>query len=629
MKTWSRRSFLKSSVAAGAALAMGRFVTGCGPALATGVTRPQLTQLSGSVIDLQIAAMRLRVAGRYAHATTINAGIPGPELRLKEGQEVTLRVHNGLREDSSIHWHGLLLPPEMDGVPGVSFKGIEPGTTFEYRFPIRQSGTYWYHSHSGFQEQTGIFGPLIIDPKEPGAHRYNRDVTIVLSDWTYENPYRILSNLKGYAGYYNYQRRTLENLEAEGEEMGGKAAIADRFAWDQMRMDSTDISDVTGATYTYLMNGRSPDERWTTPFSKGERLRLRFINASAATFFDVRIPGLPMTVIQTDGVDVEPIETDEFRVAVAETVDVLVEPTHRAHTIFAEAMDRSGFACGLLASEPGATALIPERRKRPLLTMDDMGMDHGSGGHGGHGAPSAPSGHGAGATSKTHAPAGAVTAPSSADRHAGHTSGATPSKAAGEASAHAAHGASETPVAECAAAVAVIGRHERKGHGAGNSMVAEVARSRVAEPGVGLRDAPWRVLTYSQLRRAHAGPVQPPPSREIVLHLTGNMERYMWSFDGVQYYPEMPDIELEKGERVRFVLWNDTMMAHPIHLHGMFFELEVGACERNPLKHTVNVQPAERTSFLVTAEEVGRWAFHCHILYHMEAGMFRVVRVLP
>lgn len=572
----TRRTFLAKTGKAAGAVLLGRFVTGCAT---TGVLTPPRRTLSvvdGRTIDLHISETRLAVAGQSAVATTVNGGIPGPEIRLREGQDITLRVSNALDEDTSIHWHGLLVPPEMDGVPGVSFPGIPPATTFEYRFPVRQSGTYWYHSHSGFQEQTGIYGPLIIEPREPEPYDYQREFTIVLSDWTFENPHRVLANLKRYGGYYNFQRRTLANLGDEGP-----GALADRLSWARMRMDASDISDVTGATYTFLMNGLSPDENWRGLFGPGERLRLRFINASAATYFDVRIPGLPMQVIQADGMPVVPVETDEFRLAIAETLDVIVEPTGTAHTIFAEAMDRSGHARGTLATGPEATAPVPSRRPRPLLTMADMGMDHGDMPGMDHG----------GMHSTQHGQASGELDPA------------------------------------CRENLDVVARHDDDGHGAGNAMVAETARSRVSEPGVGLGQDGWRVLTYSQLRRATPGGGGAPVTRTIELHLTGNMERYMWSFDGEQYRHDMPDIVLHHGERVRFVLINDTMMAHPIHLHGMFFELDVGACEHNPLKHTVNVQPAERTSFVVTAQEVGRWAFHCHILYHMESGMFRVVEV--
>lgn len=573
---------------------LGTFVTGCGPASRPIAPRRKLVSLGGDTLDLRIAPAHLQVAGRAAQATAINGGIPGPELRLREGQTVTLRVQNDLSAPSSIHWHGLLVPADMDGVPGLSFDGIAPGTSYEYKFKLRQSGTYWYHSHSGFQDQTGVYGPIVIESAAAPIHDYQREFTILLSDWTFEDPHRIFSNLKAYGGYYNFQRRTVANFFDEAKDMGFWGALSDRLRWGRMRMDSTDISDVTGATYTYLMNGLAPRENWRGIFRPGEKIRLRFINASAATYFDVRIPGLPMKVIEADGMPVAPVDTDEFRLAIAETLDVLVTPEDDAYTIFAEAMDRSGHARGTLATSESASASVPKRRKRPMLSMMDMGMDMDmdhemKGMDHGAGTPAMP-----GMEHSEHAPAMPMAPPES-----------------------------------CRETLDVVARHKGSEHGAGNTMVAAKARSRITEPGVGLGGDGWRVLTYSQLRRLKPGAKQTPVTRTIELHLTGSMERYMWSFDGEQYHKDMPDIVLTQGERVRFVLINDTMMAHPIHLHGMYFELDVGACERNPLKHTVNVQPAERTSFVVDAPEPGRWAFHCHILYHMDAGMFRVVRVQP
>lgn len=595
MPALSRRAFLGRGLAAAGALALGRFTTGCASLPAATTLRQTPRPLSGDVIDLHIARTRVRIGGRDGVATTINGLLPGPELRLREGQEAVIRVHNALDVETSLHWHGILLPPEMDGVPGISFDGIAPGETFEYRFPVRQTGTYWYHSHSGMQEQTGLYGSLIIEPAVPAAVTWDREHTLVLADWTFEDPQAVLAHLKKYGGYYNFQRRTLANLGDEAADRGLWNALGDRLDWAAMRMDSTDISDVTGATYTYLLNGQAPAEDWRAAFTPGERVRLRVINASAATYFDLRIPGLAMTVVEADGMPVAPVEVDELRLAVAETWDVIVTPAAGAYAIFAEAMDRSGYARGTLASDPTATAAIPARRPRPLLTMDDMGMDHGA--HGGHDKHT---GH---------------------DKHAGHDMPSSPPTS--QPASPPTHAAS----AHCRDNLDVVARHGDDAHGPGNAMVAEIARARLDDPGVGLRDAPWRVLTYAALRRATPVAEHRPPDREIELHLTGNMERYMWSFDGVQYRHDMPDIRVRYGERVRFVLVNDTMMAHPIHLHGMFVELDVGACEHNPLKHTVNVKPAERLSFVLDATEPGRWAFHCHILYHMDSGMFRVVEV--
>ena len=606
---------------------LGTFVTGCGPASRPIAPRRKLVSLGGDTLDLRIAPAHLQVAGRAAQATAINGGIPGPELRLREGQTVTLRVRNDLAAPSSIHWHGLLVPADMDGVPGLSFDGIAPGTSYEYKFKLRQSGTYWYHSHSGFQEQTGVYGPIVIESAAAPIHDYQREFTILLSDWTFEDPHRIFSNLKAYGGYYNFQRRTVANFFDEAKDMGFWGALSDRLRWGRMRMDSTDISDVTGATYTYLMNGLAPRENWRGIFRPGEKVRLRFINASAASYFDVRIPGLPMKVIEADGMPVAPVDTDEFRLAIAETLDVLVTPEDDAYTIFAEAMDRSGHARGTLATSESASASVPKRRKRPMLSMMDMGMDmdhemKGMDMPGMDHSEHSPKQDMPGMDHSEHAPKQDMPDMD----HSEHSP-----KQDMPGMDHSEHSPAMpmAPPESCRENLDVVARHTGSEHGAGNTMVAAKARSRITEPGVGLGSDGWRVLTYSQLRRSKPGAKQTPVTRTIELHLTGNMERYMWSFDGEQYHKDMPDIVLTQGERVRFVLINDTMMAHPIHIHGMYFELDVGACERNPLKHTVNVQPAERTSFVVDAPEPGRWAFHCHILYHMDAGMFRVVKVQP
>lgn len=621
----TRRGFLHTCTQAAGALTLGQFVTGCAPSGALVSPARTLDVERGEVIDLTIARTSVLVGGKAGDAMTINGGIPGPELRLREGQDVVLRVHNATDETTSIHWHGLYVPYQMDGVPGVSFEGIAPGTTFEYAFPIVQSGTYWYHSHSDIQEQLGVYGAIVIEPAEAATKSYDREYTIVLSDWTFENPHRVLRNLKRSEGYYNFQRRTLATLGRESRQMGGVwEALKDRMSWARMRMDSTDLADVTGITYTYLMNGLAPAENWRGLFTPGERVRLRFINASAVTFFDVRIPGLPMTIVEADGTATQPVEVDEFRIAIAETYDVIVEPKQDAYTIFAETMDRSGYARGTLATTPQAEAALPERRTRPLLTMRDMGMKMegmnmegmGEVSHGAMASGMVMQGDESMATSplKTHGQHDthdSMTSPTSQPAHKAPTSQPSPAMAACESQIH------------------VTSTHTSDEHGAGNTMVAEVASTRVDDPGLGLRDMPWRVLTYSQLRSTTPAPVQRPPDRTVELHLTGNMERYVWSFDGEQFSFDMPHITLKKDERVRFVLINDTMMAHPIHLHGVLFELEVGHCAFNPIKHTVNVQPAERATFIFNATEVGTWAFHCHVLYHMDSGMFRVVEVLP
>lgn len=588
---------------------------------------PRARQPGPVDFDLTVARERIPIAGANAFAHTLNGTVPGPLIELYEGHEARLRVRNTLDEDASIHWHGILLPFEMDGVPGVTFPGIRPGETFEARFPVRQAGTYWYHSHSGLQEQTGVYGPLVIHPAGGYAEAFDRDYVVLLSDWTFENPFAVLARLKKVSHYYNFQEQTLPQVAREG-------AWRQWLAWQQMRMSPADIADVTGHTYTYLMNGLHPAGNWTGLFTPGERVRLRFINASAMTYFNLRIPGLPMTVVQADGQDVQPVETDELQIAVAETYDVIVTPPEdRAYTVFAESMDRSGYAAGTLAPRPGMAAAVPALRRRPLRTMVDMGMDHA--GHGGHAGDAAePSvdhsamGHGAQVKSPAADPhAGHTTMGHTApDLHAGHAMGSSP------AVDHAAMGHAPGPRSartgiERAAPGPVLARHDGDTHGVGNQAVAQVERDRTAEPGTGLGEVDHRVLVYADLLSRTPTADTRAPARDIELHLTGHMERYMWSFDGKKFSEVHGPILFHHGERLRLTLVNDTMMEHPIHLHGMFFEVDNGAGEYRPRKHTVSVKPAERLRLLVTADAPGRWAFHCHLLYHMHMGMMRVVEV--
>ena len=579
------------------------------PGLAPTVRRPGLVEY-----DLTIDRTRLAFGGRTGTAVTMNGSVPGPLLRFTEGDEAVIRVHNRLDEMTSVHWHGLILPNDQDGVPHVNFPGIAAHSTFEYRYPIRQFGTYWCHSHSAFQEQLGHYAPYIIDPAGPEPYAFDREYVVVLSDWTFEDPHAVLDNLKSRPNYYNFQRQTLAGLIA-GEGMGAGA----RLDWERMRMDPTDIADITGATYTFLMNGQAPDPGWSGLFRPGERVRLRFINASAMTFYDVRIPGLPMTVVQVSGQHVEPVETDEFRMGVAETYDVVVEPGDRAYTVFAESMDRSGYARGTLAPRPGMTAPVPERRERPSLTMMDMGMAHGGpgmdhagmdmgdGGHGGmdHGAM----GHG-GAPAPDH-PAAAAPVLS----HGGHAARAD------EVAMPGVDNAGLRPPG----ALPEVTPHGADDHGIANAMAPDQTMSRLHEPGVGLGDDGRRVLVYADLRALHPEPRR-VPDREVELHLTGNMERYMWGING-KTYAEDPLIPMVYGERLRLTMVNDTMMNHPMHIHGMWMELENGQGQRIPRLHTVVVKPAERVSVLLEVDALGPWAYHCHILYHMDLGMFRVAMV--
>lgn len=534
--------------------------------------------LSGTDFRLELAPMPINITGRARMATAINGQVPGPTLRWREGEVVSIAVTNRLSFKSSLHWHGIRLPSPMDGVPGFGYAGIAPGETFVYRFPVRQSGTYWYHAH-GLEEQTGAYGSLVIEPKGGFAQRFDRDYVVVLSDWSDESPLSIVSNLKFQSDYYNQHRRTLGTFVDDARRDGLGNTVQDRLMWGNMRMSPTDILDVSGATYTYLINGQPPNANWTALFRPGERVRLRFIDAGAMSIFDVRIVSLAMTVVQADGNDIVPVTVDELRIGPGETYDVIVEPREaQAYTIFAQAQDRTGYARGTLATRPGMAAAIPPTDPRPMRTMADMGMDHAAAGH--------------------DATSGA---------HAGHSM------------PRMGHGSMAGMPAQDPAAARLEGR-------VGVDNVAMMPRPRLSEAGDGLDRNGRRVLRLSDLRNAKRGNDPRPPTREVVLHLTGNMERFMWGFDGTKFSDAGP-IVLQRGERVRFVLINDTMMDHPIHLHGLWSELENGQDEFRPYKHTILVKPGERLSYLVTADEPGRWAFHCHLLYHMELGMMREVRV--
>lgn len=580
-----RRRFIQSAAAIGLLQAF----RGLAPAYAQGVSGAgsELRVGGERIADLIIARTPFGFGGRDGTAVTLNGTVPGPILRFREGETVTIRVTNQLNETSSIHWHGLIVPEDMDGVPGVSFPGIGPGESFTYRYPLRQNGTYWYHSHSGNQEQAGLYGPLIIDPVTPDPFSYDSECVVMLSDWTFEDPAHVLAKMKKFGSYYNFNRRTMGDVFRDASRNGWRATLTDRLLWAKMRMDPTDIADVTGSTYTYLLNGQSAEQNWTALFKPGERIRMRFINAGAMTHFDVRIPGLEMTLVQADGQNVEPVTVEEFRIAPAESYDMIVQPrAEEAYAIFAEAMDRSGYAAGTLARRAGMRAPIPARRVRPLRTMADMGMSGDA-----MGDMAMPA---SGGKSKMDAMPG-MTMPSDAAPAKATTMQARP--------------------------------HGPDRHGPGNTTIAEMPVSRVNEPGTGLGDAGRRVLVYGDLRRLSADGPEGAPEREIELHITGNMERQIWGFDGKKYSEAKEPIPFDYGERLRVTFVNDTMMDHPMHLHGMWMMLENGAGAKRPLKHTINVKPGERLSFDVEPDELGKWAFHCHLLFHMELGMFRVVSV--
>ena len=554
-----RRKFLEGAAILGGGATLGALLPSWAANVAQGAT-PAMPTLAGNDIKLLIGHTRVSIEGKATHAVTINGTVPGPLLRLKEGQRVRIAVTNTLDEDTSIHWHGLLVPPEMDGVPGVSFPGIRGGETFVYEFPLLQSGTYWYHSHSGLQEAEGHYAPLIIEPAGPDPVQSDREHVIVLADHSEMHPHVVFKRLKQQGGVFNYQRQTIAGLLA-----GEDQSPAERAEWARMLMDPTDISDVTGAVMTFLVNGHGPNDNWTALFRPGERVRLRFINAAAQMIFNVRIPGLKLNVVAADGQNVRPVEVDELQIGNAETYDILVRPAEdRAYTLVAEAVDRSGMGRATLAPRAGMTAEVPPLRSRPLATMKDMGMDMSGHAHG-----------------------------------AGHDMSMDMRDPA------------NAPQIKMGPAV---------------QMISPMPMDRSGEPGLGLEDAGHRVLVYTDLVALERNPDTRAPSRALEIRLTGNMERFTWGFDGWKYSEGPPPYSFRSGERVRITLVNDTMMTHPIHLHGHFFELLHAPVGHLPRKHTVNVLPGGKVSYDVTAED-GDWAFHCHMLYHMHGGMFQVFKV--
>jgi len=609
----SRRDFLRSAGAfaalAGVQTLMPGWARAAGTAAQGGLSALEPTRRVGNRVEYDIAIENtpFEGAGKRATAITMNGTVPGPLIRLQQGEEVVLRYHNKLEEKTSIHWHGLLLPNQFDGMPQVNYPGVPPGDTFEAGpFEVRQYGTYWYHSHSGLQEQLGHYGPLIIDPAGEEPQDYDREHVVVLSDWAFEDPYDILANLKKGEHYYNVQQQTVGEFWSDVSEDGFWSTLKNRLSWDRMRMSATDLSAVRAPTYTYLMNGQAPETNWTGLFNPGERVRLRVINASAASIFDVRVPGLEMDVVQVSGQNVEPVTTDEFRIGTAERYDVMVEPTEdRAYTVFAESLDRSSYARGTLAPREGMEGPVPEQRDRPTLTMAAMGMggmgdgdmegmnhgemgdmegmDHGEMDHGDM-SEDMDDGRASSEPEKSLRPPGTLPEP--------------------------------------------VMHDPDDGHGPAEAGLPMMTTSRLHEPGIGLGNDGRRVLTYDQLRALDEKDEFRVPDREIEMHLTGNMERFMWGIDGVEFSDADP-IRIEHGERVRLTMVNDTMMNHPMHLHGQFMELENGHGSAAPLIDTITVKPAERVSLLIDGDEEGPWFFHCHILYHMDSGMARVFYVEP
>lgn len=529
----------------------------------------QTEVLVGTEFNLTIAETAVNFTGAPRVATTVNGSIPAPTLRWREGDTVTIHVTNHLAEETSIHWHGIILPYQMDGVPGISFKGIAPGETFTYQFKVQQSGTYWYHSHSGMQEQTGLYGTIIIDPAGTESIQSDRDYVVQLSDWTDEDPMTIFAKLKKQSDYYNFNQHTAVDFFRDAAGEGLVEAIQKRHMWNMMRMNMTDLSDISAFTYTYLMNGNTPGSNWTGLFHPGERVRLRFINSAAQTLFDIRIPGLKMLVVQADGQNIEPVSVDEFRIGLAETYDVTVTPEEGAYTLFAQTMDRTGYARGTLATDVGMTAVVPVPDKAVALSMMDMMGDMGVGM----------------GTMDHSAHSGIVTGGKNVRVH-----------------------------------------HASTEYGPSVDMRVDTPRINLDDPGIGLRNDGRRVLSYADLHSIGGSRDPRKPAREIELHLTGNMKRYSWSLDGLEFGKSTP-VHFRYGERLRVIFVNDTMMSHPMHLHGMWIDLESPDGGFQVRKHTIIVQPAQRVTFLVTADALGRWAMHCHLFYHMHAGMMREVVV--
>ena len=582
-----RRDVLRAGALGAAGFGLSGFFPAWAQSGSPGLARAMPT-LSGEDIALRIGHSPFTVGGRTGHAVTINGTIPGPLLRLREGQNVRIAVDNRLDEDTSIHWHGFIVPFQMDGVPGVSFPGIKARSTFVYEFPVRQSGTYWYHSHSGLQEQLGHYGPIVIDPAGAEPEPYDREHVIVLSDWTFLHPHEVIRKLKAEGGYFNRQKQTFLGMLRGGPEE--RMPPAERMEWGKMRMDPTDILDVTAATYTYLVNGHGPAENWTGLFAPGERVRLRIINSAGMTIFNVRIPGMKMKVVSADGQNIHPVFVDEFQIGNAETYDVIVQPEDRAYSFVAESMDRSGLGRATLAPRLGMAAEVPPLRPRPTLGMKDMGMggmDHGA--------------------------------------MAGMDQGA-----AGAAPAMDMSGMNMRDKSKVPSSVKV---------GVGVDAIAMAPADRTGDPGLGLdpadlraagiSPADHRVLNYRDLRALTPFHDRRAPTRAIEVHLTGNMERFMWSIDGRKMSENPEPIRFARNERVRVTMINHSMMTHPMHIHGHFFEVVNGREGEQPLKHTVMVLPGAKLSFDMTADAPGDWAFHCHLLLHMHAGMMRVVTVRP
>ncbi|EEY88638.1 hypothetical protein F891_03177 [Acinetobacter sp. CIP 101966] len=545
--------------------------------------------------DLTIAEQTVNITGKPLKRITVNGKFVAPLLEFEEGDDAVIRVHNKLKnQDSSIHWHGLILPGIMDGVPGFNqFEGIAPNKTYEYKFKVRQNGTYWYHSHSKGQEQDGLYGALVIYPKNKtpltSSEKTDRDYVVLLSDFHNSTSDQITKNLKKEADYYQNRRETVFDVMKQVKRDGLKATWQDRSMWNQMRMLKTDMSDVTG--YTFLMNGKTPQQNWTGNFKAGEKVRLRFINASAMSFFDVRIPNLKMTVVSADGQPVKPVPVDEFRIGTAETYDVIVEPKQAHYQIEAESIDRTGFSVGTLHDEntsPVKQIEMPKPRPRSLLTMEDMGMNHDM--------------------SSMKGMNHDMSSMKGMDHDMSSMKGMNHDMSSMKGMDHdmsSMKGMDHDMPMNSATVKAASDKNDNTVFGWANASTPEGNKA----------------LQYSDLQSLDPQKDTRAAEREIEIRLGGNMERYIWTINGKKFNEADP-LVVKYGERIRLKFVNDSMMAHPMHLHGMFMQLENGQDPSNmPNKHTVIVPPGKTITTLLTADELGEWAIHCHLLYHMSAGM--------
>lgn len=483
--------------------------------------------------DLKIDEKTVNYSGKKVKALAINGQIPAPQLTFTEGDIAEIHVFNNLTEESSLHWHGILLPNEQDGVPYLTTTPIKPKGTHIFRFPIKQSGTYWYHSHSNMQEQRGLYGAFIINKKdEPKMPNY----TVLLSDWTNESPHEVHRSLKGMNDWYAIKKNAVQSY-GEAAKAG---ALKEKFRQEWQRMDAMDVSDVYYDAF--LTNGKLQDSQ--PQFKAGEKIRLRIINGSASTYFWVQFAGGQMSVVASDGIDVEPVEVDRMIVAVAETFDVIITiPENKQFELRATAEDRTKATSLWLGSGEKVNAPVLPKLKlfEGMKMMNEMG------------------------------------------------------------------------------------KHKMKMSYQQMDMNEVMYEELTPDPTkIGEPFTPPVTLNYAMLKSPTSTALNPnAPVREIKFRLTGNMHNYMWTMDD-KPLSKSDKILIKRGEIVRITLYNDTMMRHPMHLHGHFFRVLNGQGDYSPLKNVLDIMPMEEDVIEFDANEEKDWFFHCHILYHMMAGMGRV-----